>query len=150
MAAFIILVAGFDDYGGRIHELTQIVFSAAPIASPDPVVADKAVSAVLKALDQFGGDDKKYAAALRAIAIQYPNEPAIQEFVVNAQRAYDEAMSEVYQKIINPLSGTPCCPQCKSANIAEIDGVYEFGLMKCSDCGYEQMCDVYQQGDWYV
>ena len=134
----------------KILTVEEIVGAAAAIASPDPAVVDKAVSTIFKALDQFGSNEKQYAGALRAIVEKYPNEPAIQQFVVNAQKAYDEVMSKVYQKIINPLSGTPCCPSCKSANIAEDGGVYEFTLMKCSDCGYEEYCDSYQQGDWYV
>lgn len=130
--------------------LKQIVAGAASIASDDQKIAGEAASNTIAALEQFSGDEKQYRAGLKAISQKYPNKPPIQKFVADAQAVHDHLMSQVYKKIINPLSGTPCCPQCKSVNIGEGDGAYEFTLMRCGDCGYEEMCDIYQQGDWYV
>src|SRR6185436_14863165 len=55
----------------KVLTVEQIVAAAAAIASPESAVVDKAVSTVFDALEQFGGEEKKYKAALKAIAKKY-------------------------------------------------------------------------------
>src|SRR5688572_30655683 len=94
-----------------------IVDAAGFIASNEQDTAERALSSVLNALDHFGADEEKFKSILKAIDERYADNKTIREFTVNAQKAHDEIMKKVYEKIINPRSGTPCCPKCGSASI---------------------------------
>lgn len=127
----------------------QVVAAAALVASADEAMAARARRAVLGQLDRIAAKTDKFEALLNSIAEHYANEPVVAEFVNNARPAHEQIMQAAYQKIIEPKSGTPCCPQCGSGSIAEVGGAYEFTQMHCYDCDNDEYCDSYQVGDWY-
>lgn len=43
------------------------------------------------------------------------------------------------------------CPKCLSVEARDVEAVYEFTRMKCSDCGHEALADEYRiKDDWNV
>ncbi len=127
-----------------------IVAAAGLIDSTDAALKASAVSAILGALQSYASEPEKIAVALATIRKTYSENPIILEFADNARKALDELLNRVYAEIIDPRRGSPCCPVCKSPNVREAGGAYEFALMRCFDCGNEEYADPYQIGDWFV
>ncbi len=127
----------------------EIVRAAADVASADEDAAAAARKVVFAALEHYGAKTDQVNALLETIAREYAAMPAIVQFTRDARAAHEKVMNAVYQKIINPRSGEPCCPKCDSAEITEVGEAFEFTEMRCLACGHTELCDIYQVGDWY-
>ncbi len=127
----------------------EVVRAAADVASADDGTAAAARKVVFAALEHYGANTEHVNALLEAIAREYAAMPAIVQFTRDARAAHEKVMNAVYQKIINPRSGEPCCPKCDSAEITEAGGAFDFTEMRCLACGHTELCDMYQVGDWY-
>lgn len=126
----------------------QLIAASGRVAADDEAEAKAGIAAAFAELDRLS-DEASVNAALNAVAAAYAQNDRIQKFVEVCRQEYARRYERAYQKIINPKSGTPCCPECGSPNIAEVGGAYEFTEMKCFACGNTELCDPYQVGDWY-